>query len=172
VTTTAALTQRQRTPPPIDRWSARRGTASGGVDRASPRTLAHGLVDNNTRDPETRNDVPIRRARMPFFRVARVIPPGDSFVNWTAAGPARPELHMRNASLRTMVGNTASRYPVVPGTPTSGMHTMTPPGVARTMGRYATTPQIVPGRFNRLSPGQNSGQTYSQTTRLQGNAYR
>ena len=75
---------------------------------------------------------------------------------------------MRNATLRTMVGNTRSRYPVIEGSPTTGMHTMVTPGVARTVQRYVRTPQMVPARVDRLAPGQYSGQTYSQTTRVQG----
>lgn len=152
----------------MDRWAARRGPSAGGVDQASPRTLAPGLDTELTRYPGTVNDTLIIRDRGPWYASPRYVPPPVTWVNWTAAGPTRPELHVRNVSLRTMVGNTASRFPYLPSSPTGGMHTMVTPGVARTVARFVRTPQMVPGRPDRLSPGQYTGQTYSQTTRLQG----
>lgn len=164
----AALTQRQRTAPPIDRWSARRKESGGGYDVASPRTLAVGLETEDARYPGTVFDTQIQRDRGPYYSAPRFIPPPVTWISWTAAGPTRPELGMRNATLREMVGNTRSRFPVVPDAPTKGMHTMTPSGVSRTVPRFVTTPQMVPARIDRLAPGQYSGQTYSQTTRVQG----
>lgn len=162
------MTRRQRTAPPMDRWSARRGESAGGYDQASPRTLAAGLDTELERYPGDYFDGQIQRDRGPFYMQPRYIPPPVTWVSWTAAGPTRPELHMRNATLREMVGNTRSRFPVVPGAPTTGMHTMVTPGVARTVQRYVTTPQMTGARIDRLKPGQYAGQTYSQTTRVQG----
>lgn len=161
------LTRRQRTAPPMDRWSARRGDSGGGYDVASPRTLAPGIDNDLPRYPATVFDGGIVRDRRPYYQAPTYLPPPVTWINWTAAGPPRPELHMRNASLRMMAGNTASRYPVV-DSPTTGMHTMGPTGVQRTAPRYVQTPQMVPGRYDRLRPGQYAGQTYSQTTRIQG----
>lgn len=161
------LTQRQRTAPPIDRWSARRNESGGGIDQTSPRTLAAGLGTELTRYPGDAFDTEIIRDRGPFYQRALYIPPANNWVSWTAAGPTRPELHMRCTSLRNMVGNSASRYPVV-DSPSTGMHTMGPSGVARTVNRYVTTPQMTAARYDRLRPGQYSGQTYSQTTQVQG----
>jgi len=161
------LTERQRTAPPIDRWSARRGESGGGYDTTSPRTLAPGIDNQLHRYPGTVFDGQIMRDRGPFYMQPRYTPPADGWVNWTEAGPTRPELHMRNATLRTMVGNSNSRYPTI-SSPTGGMHTMITPGVARTVQRYVTAPQMTGARINRLAPGQYSGQTYSQTTRIQG----
>lgn len=161
------LTTRQREEPPIDRRHARRLEAGGGYPRHVPRTLAIGLEDERPRYPGTVNDTLIMRDRGPFYMLPRYTPPANNWVNWTEAGPTRPELHMRNATLRTMVGNTASRYPVT-DSPSTGMHTMTPAGVSRTVQRYVTTPQMVAARQFRLSPGNYAGQTYSQTTQVQG----
>lgn len=162
-----AMTRRQRCAPPMDRWTARRGESAGGYDQTSPRTLAVGLDDERTRYPGTVFDGLIQRDRGPFYMSPRYIPPPVTWISWTAAGPTRPELHMRNASLREMVGNTRSRFPVT-NSPTTGMHTMGPAGVARTVDRYVTTPQMTGARIDRLAPGQYSGQTYSQTTQVQG----
>lgn len=164
---TAYLTMRQREEPPIDRRSPRRLRSAGGRAEADPQTLAVGIEDEKPRYPGTVFDTEIMRDRGPWYKQSRYMPPGVSWVSWTAAGPARPELHMRNATLREMVGNSRSRFPVV-DSPTGGMHTMTPSGVSRTVPRYVTTPQMQSARINRLSPGQYSGQTYSQTTAIQG----
>jgi len=165
--TSPALTHRQRDEPPADRWHARRLESGGGYDQTSPRTLAVGLETELARYPGDAFDQRIVRDRGPYYQHARFIPPPVTWISWTEAGPRRPELHMRCASLRTMVGNSESRYPVI-DSPTSGMHTMGPSGVARTVQRYVTTPQMVGARQFRLSPGQYSGQTYSQTTQIQG----
>lgn len=160
-------TVRQRTAPPIDRRHARRGEAAGGYDTTNPRTLAPGLETELARYPGTVFDGRITRDRGPYYDHDTYIPAGQSWVSWTAAGPTRPELHMRNATLRQLVGNSRSRYPVI-NSPSTGMHTMGVAGVARTGQRYVKTPQMMPGRQDRLAAGQYAGQTYSQTTRVQG----
>lgn len=161
------LTARQRTAPPYDRRTLRRGESAGGYDVTSPRTLAPGIDDELARYPGTVYDREVCRDRGPFYMRPQYVPPPVTWVNWTAAGPIRPELHMRNVTLREMQGDSNSRYPVI-DSPTTGMHTMTEPGVRRTVQRYMRTPQITPGRQDRLSPGQYASQSYSQTTRLQG----
>lgn len=151
----------------MDRWSARRLESGGGYDTATGRTLAPGIDNELTRYPGTVYDDDVTRDRHPYYQRATYMPPGNGWVNWTAAGPPRPELHMRNATLRTMVGNTESRYPVV-NSPSTGMHTEIPSGVSRTVPRFVTTPQMTAARQFRLRPGQYAGQTYSQTTQIQG----
>lgn len=169
MTSSPDLTRRQRTAPPIDRWSARRGRSAGGLEVATPATLAVGIEDERARYPATLNDGGIVRDRSPWYKDSRYMPPGDSWVSWTAAGPVQPSLHMRNATWRDWAGNSSSRFPVV-NSPSSGMHTMTPAGVARTVPRFVTTPQMVAARVNRLSQSRYSGQTYSATTVPQGRA--
>ena len=161
------LGRRQRTAPPIDRWHYRRLESGGGYDVASPRTLAPGLENTVTRFDGALFDTKIQRDRGPYYPRPMYMPPGDGWVNWTAAGPIRPELGMRCATLRTMQGNTMSRYPVI-DSPSTGMHTMGPAGTQRTADRYVQTPQMLAARYDRLRPGQYSGQSYSQTTRIQG----
>lgn len=158
---------RQRLAPPIDRATARRGESGGGYEYADPQTLAPGIESELARYPGTAFDGQIVRDRGPWFSRPRYTPPGNGWVNWTQAGPLRAELNMRNATWRNLAGNSRSRYPVI-NTPTTGMHTSTPSGVSRTVGRYQVTPQMTAARQFRLQPGQYFGQTYSQTTRLQG----
>lgn len=170
MSTSQYLTDRQRAAPPINRTSARRGIAPGGIDRADPRTLAPGLESEVARYPGTVFDGGIVRDRGAYYQQPRYMPPPQSWVNWTEAGPTRPELHGRNASLRTMQGNTESRYPTV-NSPTGGLHTMIPSGPGgseQTPGRYASVQQMRYARTDRLQPGQYRGQSYSQGTALQG----
>jgi hypothetical protein len=96
------------------------------------------------------------------------MPPADNWVSWTAAGPARPSLHMRQVTWRNWAGNSSSRFPFVPDSPTGGMHTQTEHSKARTQRRYAATPQQRGARINRLSASRYHGQTYSQQTQVQG----
>jgi hypothetical protein len=161
------LTGRQRTAPPSDRMMPRRQESAGGVDVADPKTLAPGLETDLCRYPGTVYDGMIVRDRGAYYQQPVFIPPPITWISWTAAGPRRPELHGRNATWRNMGGNSATRFPVV-DSPTTGMHTMGQAGTQRTMNRYVVTPQMVPARPDRLSPAVYAGQTYSQTTRLQG----
>lgn len=161
------LTDRQRAAPPIDRRSLRRGLSAGGYDTTDPRTLAPGLETELARYPGTAFDQEIMWDRGAFMHGPAYSPPGDGWVNWTAAGPVRAELHGRSASYREMSGNSRSRFPTVP-TPTGGLHTNPPSGVSRTVPRYVETPQMQAARINRLAPARYAGQTYSQTTQLQG----
>jgi hypothetical protein len=82
---------------------------------------------------------------------------------------------MRNETLRIQVGTTATRnYDPHPidrfgmQDQGHGMHTNPAPNRVRTNARYRSTVQQQPARFNRLSPAANAGQSYSQTTRVQG----
>jgi hypothetical protein len=161
------LTARQRAAPAAtDRYAARRGVSAGGRDVAIPYTVAPGIEDDKTRYPGTQNDVLIRRDRGPHYHVSRYMPPPRTEISWTAAGPARPELGMRQVTLRPEVGASRSRFPYVPGSPTGGRHTQTPSAARQVGARYQDRYQMIPGRPDRLSPGQYSGQTYSATTRV------
>lgn len=131
-------------------------------------TLAPGLETELPRYPGTVYDGRIVRERVPFYSAEVRSPVGDSWVDWTAAGPPRAELHMRTTQYRREQGATESRFPFIPTSPTGGRHTMTPSGVARTAPRFQTTPQQTGARINRLSSARYSGQSYSQTTAVQG----
>lgn len=160
------LTARDR--PPMDRRSPRRGQSSGGVDQAHPRTLARGIVDNLPFLPRTRNDATTVYDRTPYFSHSRFIPPAQGQVDWTRAGPVRPEMGMRNAVYRPEQGSSNSRFPYIAASSTGGLHTVTPSAISRTAPRYVQTVQMQPARQNRLSPNRYHGQTYSATTVVQG----
>ena len=170
VTSTAALTARQRSPHPIERRSMRRLESAGGYDTAHPLTLAPGLETELPRYPGTSFDSGVRRDRMPWYSVSVRSPVGDSWVDWNGAGPPRAELHMRTTEWRAEAGASTSRYPFIPGSPTGGRHTMTKAGVDRTLPRYVETSQMQGARINRLSSSRYTGQSYSQTTAVQGRA--
>lgn len=167
--------QRNDVPEP---YSPIRTDSSGGrpaLPRA--RTYINGMVDQVDRFPGNANDCLIARDRAPVYHTEYLSTGRDSgLVNWTAAGPVRRELHTRQATLRTMQGNTMTRN--LDPTPTGlgpqlqghGMHS-TPPSSFGTPGRYQETTQMRRPRTNRLQPGQFSGQSFSETTRLQQAGY-
>lgn len=158
------MSSQHGSPPGVDRYTTRDGTAAGGVPLTSGRTIAPGIVDQNARYYGAHNDVGIVRDRTSFFRIPRYHAAGVDHVSWTEAGPLRPELHGgRNMSWRRVPGWSNSRFPVV-DSPTTGMHTNGPQATDRTVRRYVTVPQMRPARVNRLSGSRYYGQTYSQTT--------
>lgn len=161
---------RQRAAVPFDKTTLQRLSSAGGYDVSTPMTLAPGLETELPRYPGTTYDGGVVRERRPFYSALTRSPVGDSWVNWTGAGPARAELHMRTTEWRQEAGRGATRYPVNPTSPTGGFHTMTPSGVARTAPRYQETPQQRGTRINRLASSRYSGQSYSQTTAVQGRA--
>ncbi len=150
--------------------------AGGGYDQVEgARTLAPGLETEQARYPGTANDAAILRDRRAWYPSAHYLPPPITWVNWTAAGPTRPELHMRTVDYRVMVGNSTSRYPTVPNAPTGGMHTMTPAGpggTKMTAPRYVGSglPQMTAARTDRIANARYAGQSFSQTTAVQGRA--
>jgi hypothetical protein len=163
----AFLSALQRRTPPQGDYSGRYGLSEGGSDAvAGLRQLRPDPAYRDRYDPEV-NDDGIRRDRFPFYEADRFIPPGEGLVNWTAAGPRRPELHMRQTSYRREAGSSNTRFPFVPESPTTGLHTQVKPGTG-TIERFYQTAQMRPGKQNVLVPGQYSGQTYSQTTRIGG----
>lgn len=168
----AALSQRQRAAPPIDRWHARRMTAGGGYDTTHPMTLAPGMENDQARYPGTTQDVAVQRDKSPFYHAETRGNVGDGWVNWTAAGPPRAELHMRTTTYRAEQGG--SRFPFIPGSPTGGRHTMVPSATQYTTPRFVDSglPQMQGARINRLAAARYSGQSFSQTTAVQGRSVR
>jgi len=170
---TEMLTARQRATPPLGDHHPRRAHSSGGdAPGGIPRTIAPGTDNDLARYPGTVFDARDRRDRTPWYDRDYYLPPAQSWVSWTAAGPARPELHMRAVpALRQMSGNSQSRGYHDPNNYQRGLHTNPAVGVTRTTARYLSgNPQMAAGRFERLQGGQYSGQSYSQTTRTQATA--
>jgi hypothetical protein len=168
------LSQRQRAPHPIDRRSLRRGLSPGGYDTTHPMTLAPGMENDLPRYPGTVYDGLVQRERMPYYHAETRSPVGDGWVNWTAAGPPRAELHMRTTEYRREKGWGATRYPFIASSPTGGRHTMVPNATSYTMPRYVDSglPQMQGARINRLAAARYAGQSYSQSTAVQGRSVR
>lgn len=183
----------QREAVPFNRRGPRKRDASGGpAPELIRRTLVNGMDGESTRYPGTVNDTKIVRQKTPWFPSAIYTPPGNSWVNWTAAGPIRPELHMRDVTLRTMQGTSRTRNLQNPGpgqtetapgyrslpdgrivqpthTVPVGLHTDPKRAAKVTVERYTNrNPKMTTARQDRLRSGQYTGQSYSQTTRVQG----
>lgn len=158
----------RRTPPQEYRGPRRRDSSGGSPPHLVRRTLVDGMEGESTRFPGTVNDTLIRRDHTPWWPSDRVSPVGDSWVNWTAAGPPRPELHMRVVNLRTMEGNTRTRNLPNPQDRNMGLHTDPRGPMAGKVTRYGAKGTMQKPRQDRLLSGQYAGQSYSQTTKMQG----
>jgi hypothetical protein len=170
-----AVWSQARDRPPYDQSTARRLDAGGGARAPMrPRTLANPLDTQRDRYPGAANDGKIIRDRTPAIVRPFYIAPGNSWVNWTEAGPVRSTLRMMNGTYRAMAGNDNTRNldPRATGYGTQdqghGLHTTPRPATARTIGRYRDTTQMAPPRADRLSQARYNGQSYSQTTAPQG----
>lgn len=162
----------QDQPVPFDRSTLRRGNAPGGAVAALPRFTAGGQAAQAHGDASyygARNDDAIVRDRTPWMPRPVKSGAGTGTVDWTACGPARPQLHMRNVTVRRMAGTDSTRFLANPKDPRQGLHSQTPHSPRGNVQRYAAgLPTIRPGRTDRLSPARYVGQSYSQTTLEQG----
>lgn len=104
--------------------------------------------------PQNQNTTLIVRTRGAYLRESYYLPPAAGWVSWTAAGPARRIIKERNFTWRPIVA--APRY--------QGLHTNIPIQPRDEAGRQ----RMQPRRQNRLTVQRYRGQTYSQTTKLQG----
>lgn len=159
--------------PPVDR-SHRRVTIAPVVPRGAPPPAPppHGLADTQERYSPKVSDTLIMRDHTPWYPVQHYTPPGKAGINWAEAGPALPSLRQRNVTINPMVGNSNTRQLQNPLAPGHGLHTEFPDNwhTAKTHTRYLLddSAKIQPWRQNRLSPSRYTGQSYSQTTEVQG----
>jgi hypothetical protein len=136
---------------------------------ARPRWPAKGIDNEQMRDPGFLNDALIRRDHTPNWPTDNKHGVGDPWVNWTDCGPTRPELHSRIVNWRVMAGTSNTRYIPNPYDGTVGLHSRTARPPMGNIQRYqAGASTIRPGRQNRLTQGTYNGQSYSQTTKMQG----
>lgn len=148
------------------------GGAPGGVGRFIPRfddpiTL--------TREQVNANEQSIQHERTPWYDSDYMTSNHDTLVNWTDCGPIRPSLHMRNTTVNRQVGTSNTRnqdpHPIVMyGTQDQGHGMHTNPNQPKSMvnKNFRARQQQQPARVNRLSPSVRSGQSFSQTTTIQG----
>lgn len=165
--------RQQWEPVPFNRRVGRHGNAPGGAVAAQHRFTAGGQSAELEGDPRyfgATQDDGIRRDRTAWFSHSVRSGVGTVAVDWTAAGPPRPELHMRNVTVRTMAGTSRTRALASPYDPQLGLHSKTPGNQVRGNASRAAagTPIMKHGRTDRLSPARYSGQSYSQTTLEQG----
>lgn len=154
---------------------ARRGNSLGGAVAALPRRTVGAqaaAADDDPRYPGNHADGAIRRDRIAWYPTDRMSGVGSGTVSWSAAGPPRPELHMRNVTVRRMAGTSQTRALTDPRDRSIGLHTKTPVRPMGNLTRYADGrgATMRPGRTDRLSPAVYTGQSYSQTTLMQGAA--
>lgn len=157
--------------PPFNRVPPRiRDSRGGAAPSLIRRTLAPGMDNELARYSGTANDTTIQRDKGPWLPVDNFRGAATGWVDWTAAGPPRPELHQRNVTMRIMQGNSRSRALQNPLDPTQGLHSFPAPGAQGPYQRFINpdNPRMRKPRNDRLANSQYSGQSYSATTRTQG----
>lgn len=128
-----------------------------------------------TREQANANEQSIQHERFPWYDSEYMTSNHDTLVNWTDCGPIRQNLHMRNTTINRQVGtsNTRAQDPMPIrqfGTQDQGhgLHTNPEQPKLGTIKNFRARVQQQPARVNRLSPAVYTGQSYSQTTQLQG----
>ena len=158
----------------IDRHADRAGgpPKPDGVGRFIPRWSD---VPTLTRENANPNEQSIQHERFPFYDQDYSTSNHDWLVNWPDCGPIRPSLHMRQVTVNRQVGTSATRnfdpHPVLSfgsADQGHGMHTNPEPTKISTNKNFRARQQQEPARINRLSPAVYTGQSYSQTTVIQG----
>lgn len=135
-----------------------------------PDRPAPGVADQQARySPET-GDTLISRDYTPWYPNPQAIKGGIGRASWYDAGPARPELAQRNVTVNPRVGNSRARFMQNPLAPGTGLHTNPQHAAVGTIARFVDpkTQRMSTARQNRLLPSRYDGQSYSQTTRIQG----
>lgn len=168
---------RQDQPPPFDKRGFRVRNASVDLDDIMrtwpmrPQRPATGVADQRARYDGGSQDTAILRDNTPWIPTQHYIPAARGVASW-AAYPARPALCQRDVTYNRRGGTTQTRYLQNPNAPGTGLHTQQT-GVkhsAVTVERYAEQDigRMKNRRQNRLSPAIYNGQSFSQTTDLQG----
>lgn len=164
---------RQRQPVPgYPQTPGRRNNAPGGTILQRPGRSTGGQLAATQDDPRyygATQDDQIRRDRTPWYPTKARSGVGTGTVDWTMAGPARPELHMRNVTVRIMAGTSRTRALANPQDPRQGLHSAGIEMPRGNLGRISAGARTMKhGRTDRLSPARYRGQTWSQTTLEQG----
>lgn len=158
--------------PAFEGTGSRRPNSPGGAVRPRERFTTGGQAAQAAQDPRYpgyTQDGGIRRDRTPWFPTDTRSGVGTGTVDWTMSGPPRPELHMRNVTVRTMAGTSRTRALASPLDRSIGLHSATVTTPRGNITRYkAGKPTMRGTRTDRLSPARYAGQSYSQTTLVQG----
>lgn len=133
-----------------------------------------------TREQANANEQSINHERFPWYHTGYIGSNHDSLVNWDDCGPVRPSLHNRQVTINRQVGSSNTRaqdpnpirtYGTQDGTrggQIHGLHTNPAQSKYATNANFRARQQQQPARVNRLSPSVYTGQSYSQTTVVQG----
>lgn len=168
-----AMVRQDGTPPFDHRGFRVKNAYLGPLEPMRPQRPAPGVADQRPSVQYDVNDTGIRRDNTPVYYEQHYIPAARGVASW-AAWPARPILSQRDVTVNTRVGTTATRWLQNPQAPGTGLHTQAPRDQhsAVTVPRYADDGlgRMSSRRVGRLSPARYDGQSFSQTTRLQGGA--
>lgn len=160
---------RQDQTPPVDQRTFR---VKNGVQHHAlnmrPRPTAPSVADPFERAPSYVFDDGIHRDVGPWVPVQHFTPAGRGVANWDD-WPARDSVRQREVTVNQRVGTSRTRYLQNPQAPWTGLHTQVF-GVQTQHARYVDgqVPQMSVRRQNHLSSTLYRGQSFSQTTTVQG----
>lgn len=160
---------RQDQTPPVDQRTFRvKNAVQHDVEPMRPRRPAPGVADPWERAPGYVNDSGILRDVGPWVPVQHFVPAGRGVANWDA-WPARDSIRQREVAVNQRVGTTRTRFLQNPQAPWTGLHSQVR-GANTTAARYVDNrvPQMSVRRQNHLSSALYRGQSYSQSTLVQG----
>lgn len=171
IVTRQDVTQRVTVDHVLKRWM-NDGRGSLPPTEMRPQRIPDGQAEQRVGHQQV-NDGLIVRDNTPWQHIQYFVPAGKGVNNWTAAGPPRPSWWMKNDTISPRSGVSMSRWLQNPAAPGTGLHTQVVDDASGSIGsaaRYTTpgVPSQSSRRQNRLSPARYHGQSYSQTTRLQG----
>lgn len=138
-----------------------------------PFTAPHGIGDGQSTGYQQPNDGLIARDQTPHQHIQKRSSAGMPVNDWAHSGPPRPSLWIRSITITPRSGGKV-RWLQNPAAPGTGLHTFVVNDASGALGG-ANTRMADPAhrgmssrRQNRLSPARYRGQSYSQTTRIQG----
>lgn len=167
----------QDVPPPFDNVTFR---VKNGIEKPPPPMwpgFPYAGVGNETeRYPGGWSDGNLNQEHTPFTAAQSYVAPGRGYNDWTSCGPSLngPGMWMRDVVVNRRVGTDNTSYLQNPELKGTGLvsqaygNTTYQGQMAQQLARYQAQPNMTVRRQNRLSPARYQGQSYSQTTQMQG----
>jgi hypothetical protein len=137
-----------------------------------PRVAPHGIGDRQSTGYQQPNDALIERDNTPHQHIQYAGNGTLPFNDWVHSGPPRPSWWIQSDTISPRQG-AKNRWLQNPAAPGTGLHTYVVNNASGAIGsadRFTTAgvPKQRSRRQNRLSPSRYSGQSFSQTTNVQG----
>ncbi len=138
-----------------------------------PAVAPLGMGDRQRTGYQQPNDALIIRDNTPHQHIQKYSGAGQTVNNWAKAGPPRPSFAVDRADTISPRSGGKVRWLQNPAAPGTGLHTYVVDDASGAIGsaaRYTTAgvPKQSSRRQGRLSSSRYTGQSFSQTTQIQG----